>query len=131
MVSTCSGVILPVDVIASMVPETSAWNWRTKALVFALVSQRQVVQHPVGSQGQHDHLLGIGLGLVQRLLEHLGQGFAVFQLAAGLSVQIRAELGKGLHILVLGQLDTQVGIGLFHGLGLEQRRPHGRPTGRH
>ena len=49
----------------------------------ALVSQRQVVQHPVGSQGQHDHLLGIGLGLIQRLLEHLGQGFAVFQLAAG------------------------------------------------
>ena len=39
------------------------------------------------------------------------RGFAVFQLAAGLSVQIRAELGKGLHILVLGQLDTQVGIG--------------------
>ena len=42
----------------------------------------------------------------------------MFQLAAGLSVQIRAELGKGLHILVLGQLNTQVGIGLFHGLGL-------------
>mgnify|MGYP006938596574 CR=1 FL=1 len=42
----------------------------------------------------------------------------MIQLAAGLRVQIRAELCKGLHILVLCQLDTQVGVGLLHGLGL-------------
>ena len=42
----------------------------------------------------------------------------MIQLAAGLGVQIGAELGKGLHVLVLCQLDTQVGVGLLHGLGL-------------
>ena len=37
---------------------------------------------------------------------------------AGLGVQIGAELREGLHVLVLSQLDTQVGVGLLHGLGL-------------
>ena len=54
----------------------------------ALLSQRERVQHPVGGQRQDDDLLGIGLGLIERLLEHLGQGLAVFQLTAGLCVQV-------------------------------------------
>ena len=43
-----------------------------------------------GMESPNTCLLYTSLGLVQRLLEHLGQGFAVLQLAAGLSVQIRA-----------------------------------------
>ena len=42
----------------------------------------------------------------------------MLELMAGLGVQIGAELREGLHVLVLGQLDTQVGVGLLHGLGL-------------
>lgn len=77
-----------------------------------------LVEHAVGGEGQQNDLLGVGFGLVQRLFQQLHQSLAVFQLAAGLSVQVRAELREGFHILVLGQLDTQVGVGLFHGLGL-------------
>ena len=66
----------------------------------ALFGGGERIQHSVGSQRQGDDLLGVGFGLVQRLLEHFHQGFAVLQLAAGLGVQIRAELGERLHILV-------------------------------
>ena len=38
MASTCSGVILPVEAMASIAPETSAWKDRTKALTFARCS---------------------------------------------------------------------------------------------
>ena len=45
-----------------------------------LLSERHFVQHPVGSQHKDDHLLGVGLGLIERLLEHLGQSLAVLEL---------------------------------------------------
>lgn len=55
-----------------------------------LLSERHFVQHPVGSQHKDDHLLGVGLGLIEWLLEHLGQSLAVLELMAGLGAQTKA-----------------------------------------
>ncbi len=83
----------------------------------------------VDGRHQHDHLL-VGLGLVQRLLEQIPSGLAVFQLAWCLGVQIGAELGKGPPSRGTGP-DRYAGcVGLFHGLdlGAPPTRDTDRPT---
>ena len=72
------------------------------------------------------------------LLEHLDQPFAAVQRFLGLGVELGAELGEGLEVAVLGEVEAQLSGDLLHRLGLRvaahprdrdadvDRRPHAR-----
>ena len=63
----------------------------------------------------------IGIGLILRLLEQLGQARAAGEQLLRRGVEVRAELGEGGHLAILRELQLDRAGDLLHRLGLRGR----------
>ena len=120
MASTCSGVILPEAVIGVHgARDVGAGTASTKAVVLArcsVVGRESSI--PWEASVRMTTCSASDLGWYSGCLSISIRALPCSSWRRGLGVQIRAELGERLHILVLGQLDAEVGVGFLHGLGL-------------
>ena len=80
-----------------------------------------VVDVAVDPHVDDDHLFLHGEGIVLVLLENFHHAGAPGELGLGGRIQLAPELGKGLHLAVLGEVEPEATSDLLHGLYL--RRP--------
>ena len=96
------------------------------------------VEVAAGAGVDRGDLVGDLERLALLLLEQLDQPFAAVQRLLGLGIELGAELGEGLEVAVLGEVEAQLAGDLLHRLGLRvaahprdrdadvDRRPHAR-----
>ena len=92
---------------------------REEALLeLADLADRQLVEIAVHAGEDHHHLLLDRQRRELRLLEELGEAGAAVEEALGGGVEVRAELGEGGHLAVLGELALDRAGDLLHRLDL-------------
>mmetsp|Transcript_17526 Transcript_17526/g.50909 ORF Transcript_17526/g.50909 Transcript_17526/m.50909 type:complete len:599 (-) Transcript_17526:209-2005(-) len=85
----------------------------------------ELVQEAAGARVDEDHLVLEGQGHVLLLLEQLREARAAVEQVLRRRVEVRAELGEGGHLAVLGQLELEGASDLLHCLAL-RRGPDAR-----